>query len=186
MNHYSNQIRKREIIMTKTNLKKVEEKANELKTVENVAKELKRIQSIKCRLKKQKGKSTYEDEMTEVIKQEQLLKEVRQLLDPKEKSVTMYEQADVDQLDYDETIKAIRSIQSKKTLTKWLTTIEGDNDEYRNACKIEEMLIKRRESIKPVDNDHVRKTDVQTIIDTIESSGTLSQEKIVELLKGLM
>ena len=102
-----------------TNLKKVEEKANELKTVENVAKELKRIQSIKCRLKKQKGKLTYEAEMTEVIKQEQLLKEVRQLLDPKEKPVTMYEQADVDKLDYDETIKAIRSIQSKKTLSRW-------------------------------------------------------------------
>ena len=58
----------------------------------------------------------------------------------------MYEQTDVDELDYDETIKAIRSIQSKKTLTKWLTTVENDNDEYRKACKIEKMLIERRES----------------------------------------
>lgn len=169
-----------------TDLKKVEAKANELKTVENVARELKRVQSIKCRLKKQKGKSTYEAEMTEVIKQEQLLKEVRQLLDPKEKPVTMYEQADVDQLDYDETIKAIRSIQSKKTLSRWLTTVEGDNDEFRNACKIEEMLIARREMIKPVDENNVRKTEIQTIIDTIEESGELSQEKIIELLKGLV
>lgn len=172
--------------MTKTNLKKVEEKANELKTVENVAKELKRIQSIKCRLKKQKGKSTYEAEMTEVIKQEQLLKEVRQLLDPKEKPVTMYEQADVDKLDYDETIKAIRSIQSKKTLSRWLTDVEGDNDEFRNAVKIEAMLIERREAIKPVDENNVRKTEIQAIIDTIESSGKLSQEKVVELLKKLV
>ena len=172
--------------MTKTNLKKVEEKANELKTVENVAKELKRIQSIKCRLKKQKGKSTYEAEMTEVIKQEQLLKEVRQLLDPKEKPVTQYEQADVDQLDYDETIKAIRSIQSKKALSRWLTDVEGDNDEFRNAVKIEAMLIERREAIKPVDENNVRKTEIQAIIDTIESSGKLSQEKVVELLKKLV
>ena len=169
-----------------TSLKKVEAKANELKTVENVAKELKRIQSIKCRLKKQKGKSTYEAEMTEVIKQEQLLKEVRQLLDPKEKPVTMYEQADVDQLDYDETIKAIRSIQSKKTLSRWLTDVEGDNDEFRNALKIEAMLIARREAIKPVDENNVRKTEVQTIIDTIEDSGELSQEKIIELLNSLL
>jgi hypothetical protein len=172
--------------MTKTNLKKVEEKAKELKTVENVARELKRIQSIKCRLKKQKGKSTYEAEMTEVIKQEQLLKEVRQLLDPKEKPVTMYEQADVDKLDYDETIKAIRSIQSKKTLSRWLTDVECDNDEFRNAEKIEKMLIERRKEIKPVDENNVRKTEIQTIIDTIESSGKLSQEKIVELLKSLL
>lgn len=172
--------------MTKTNLKEVEKKANELKTVEAISKELKRVQSIKCRLKKQKGKSTYEQEMSEVLREEQLLKEARQLLDPKEKPVTMYEQEDVDSLDYDETIKAIRSIQSKKTLTRWLTTVEGDNEEFKNAEKIEKMLIERREKIKPVDENNVRKTEIQTIIDTIESSGKLSQEKVVELLKKLV
>lgn len=170
-----------------TNLKEIEKIANKFENdVEKVAKELKRIQSVKCRLKKQKGKSSYEKEMTEVVKYEQVLKEARQLLNPKEKPVTQYEQADVDQLDYDETIKAIRSIQSKKTLSKWLTTIEGDNDEYRKACEIEKMLVERRKNIKPVDNEFVRKTEVQTIIDTIESSGKLSQEKILELLKRLV
>jgi hypothetical protein len=169
-----------------TNLKNIEEKARELGTVEAVAKELKRVQSAKCRLKKQKGKASYEQEMQEILKQEQLLKEVRQLLSPKEKPVTQYTQEDVEQLDYDETVKAIRSIQSKKTLTRWLTTEEGQNDEFRNAVRIEKMLIERREKIKPVDNEHVRKTDIQTIIDTIESSGELSQEKIVELLKKLI
>lgn len=170
-----------------TNLKEVEKIAEKFgNDPEALAKELKRVQSLKCRLKKQKGKKTYEEEMTEVVKYEQVLKEARQLLDPKEKPVTMYEQADVDQLDYDETIKAIRSIQSKKTLSKWLTDAEGDNDEYRKAVEIEKMLVERRESIKPVDNEYVRKTDLQTIIDTIEESGKLSQAKIVELLKGLM
>ena len=170
-----------------TNLKEIEKVANKFDNdVEKVRKELKRIQSVKCRLKKQKGKSSYEKEMAEVLKYEQVLKEARQLLDPKEKPVTQYTQEDVDQLDYDETIKAIRSIQSKKTLTKWLTDVEGDNDEYRKACEIEKMLIERRQKINPVDNDYVRKTDVQTIIDTIESTGKLSQEKIVELLKRLI
>ena len=171
--------------MTKmAEIEKVAEKfGNDL---DAVAKELKRVQSLKCRLKKQKGKKTYEKEMTEIVKWEQVLKETRQLLSPKEKPVTAYTQADVDQLDYDETIKAIRSIQSKKALTKWLTTVAGDNDEYRKACEIEKMLIERRESTKPVDNEYVRKTDIQTIIDTIESSGKLSQERIVELLKNLL
>jgi hypothetical protein len=170
-----------------TNLKNIEAVATKFDNdVEKLARELKRVQSIKCRLKKQKGKSTYEKEMAETLKYEQVLKEARQLLEPTEKYVTQYEQDDVDKLDYDETIKAIRSIQSKKTLTRWLTTIECDNDEYRNAVRIEQMLIKRREQIKPTDNEHVRKTDVQTIIDTIESSGNLSQEKIVELLKSLV
>lgn len=171
--------------MTKmTEIEKMAEKfGNDL---EAVAKELKRVQSLKCRLKKQKGKKTYEEEMTEVVKYEQVLKEVRQLLDPKEKPVTMYTQEDVDQLDYDETVKAIRSIQSKKTLTRWLTDVEGDNDEFRKAVEIEKMLVERRNQIKPVDDEYVRKTDVQTIIDTIEESGNLSQERILELLKSLV
>lgn len=170
-----------------TSLKEVEKISVKFDNdVEKISKELKRIQSVKCRLKKQKGKSSYEKEMTETLRYEQVLKEARQLLEPREKSVTMYEQTDVDELDYDETIKAIRSIQSKKTLTKWLTTVENDNDEYRKACEIEKMLIERRESTKPTDNEHVRKTELQTIVDTIESSGQLSQEKILELLKSLI
>ena len=112
-----------------TNLKQIEKISEKFSNnPEEISKELKRVQSVKCRLKKQKGKSDYSTEMSEVLKYEQVLKEARQLLVPREKPVTMYEQSDVDQLDYDETIKAIRSIQSKKTLSKWLTTVEGDND----------------------------------------------------------
>lgn len=170
-----------------TNLKEVEKMAKKMNNdLLEVSKELKKIQSQKCRLKKMSGRSNYNELMTEVLKKEELLKSVRQLLDPKEKPVTMYEQKDVDQLDYDETVKAIRSIQSKKTLTRWLTDEDGNNDEYKNACKIEKMLIERRNSIKPVDNEHIRKTDLQTIIDTIESTNDISTEKIVELLKNLM
>lgn len=151
-----------------------------------INKELKRVASVKSRLKKQKGKANYQEEMEKVLGYYQVLVEAKQLIDPKEKPVTMYTQEDVDKLDYDETVKAIRSIQSKKTLSRWLTPVEGDNDEYRNACKIEAMLIERRNNTKPVDNEFIRKTDLQTIIDTIESSGKLTQNKIVELLKGLM
>lgn len=177
--------RKRE--KTMTNLKEIEKVANEFDNdILALNKELKRVASIKCRLKKQKGKKTYEEEMKNVLAYEQVLKEAKQLIDPKEKPVTSYEQNDVDMLDYDETVKAIRSIQSKKTNTKWLTENEGDNDEYRNACRIEKMLIEHRNSIKPVDNDHVRKTDLQTTIETIESSGEVSKEKVLELLRSLM
>lgn len=170
-----------------TNLKMVEEKALELgNDVLKVQSELKRVQSVKCRLKKQKGKSTYQAEMEAVLAEEQLLKEVRQLLNPKEKSVTMFEQDDVMNLDYDETIKAIKSIQSKKTLTRWLTPEEGNNDEFRNACRIEKMLLEHKAQIKPVDETTIRKTDLETVIETIESSGELSTDRIVEMLKGLL
>ena len=132
-----------------TNLKNVEAKAVELgNDVLKVKQELKRLQSVKCRLKKQRGKSTFEAEMRAVLEEEQLLKDVRALLEPKDKTVTTFEQDDVENLDYDETIKAIKSIQSKKTLTKWLTAVEGDNDEYRNACRIEKMLLEHKAQIK--------------------------------------
>lgn len=128
--------------MTKTNLKEVEKVAVELGSVEAVAKELKRVQSIKCRLKKQKGKATYETEMTEAIKQEQILKEARQLLDPKEKPVTMYSKEDVDLLDYDETIKAIRSIQSKKTLSRWLKQLRGTMMSIEKLVRLKKCSLK--------------------------------------------
>lgn len=168
-------------------MKKVEEKAMALgMDMEAVKKELKKVQSAKCRLAKQKGRSDYDQAMKEVLAEEQLLKEVRRLLDPKEKAVTEFEQEDVDRLDYDQTVKALKSIQSKKTLSKWLTDVEGDNDEYRNACRIEEMLKQHRDEVKPVDDSYIRKSELSAVIDVIESSGELSQARIVEMLRELL
>lgn len=170
-----------------TNLQKIEQIANEYNNdIELVRKALKRVASQKTRMKKMKGHMKYQEEMTKILQEEQILKEVRQLLEPKEKTVTTFEQEDVDRLDYDETIKAIKSIQSKKTLTRWLTTTDGDNDEFRNACRIEEMLKKHRDNIRPIDETTIRKSDLVTIIDTIESNQDLSQDRIVELLKTLL
>lgn len=167
-----------------TNIEKVVEKFNN--DVELIKKELKRVQSVKCRLNKMKGKSTYEAEMKKVLEEEETLKQARRMLEPKEKFVTEYDEEDVARLDYDETMKAIKSIQSKKTLTKYLTTTEGDNDEYRNACRIEKMLLEHKSSVQPVENSLIRKTDLVTIIDTIKLDPEMSQERIVELLEGLL
>lgn len=168
-------------------LKNIEMKAIELgNDLEVVKRELKRIASVKCRLLKQKGRSDYEEKMEEVLKEEQLLKEVKSYIVGVKKTVTTFDQEDVDSLTYDETIKALRSIQSKKSLTKWLTTVEGDNDEYRNACRIEDMLKEHMKSVKPIEDNTVRKSDIQSVIDTIESTGTISTEKILEMLKELI
>jgi hypothetical protein len=171
----------------KTNVKEIELKAIELnEDMEAVKRELKRIASVKCRLLKQKGRPDYEMALEEVLKEEQLLKEVRTYIQGSKKTVTTFEQDDVDQLTYDETVKAIKSIQSKKALTKWLTAVEGDNDEYRNACRIEGMLKEHLKTVKPIEDNTVRKSDIQNIIDTIESTGNMSNDKIVEMLKNLI
>ena len=168
-------------------LKAIEMKSVELgHDVENVKKELKRVASAKCRLLKMKGLPDYDQKLEAILKEEQLLKEVRTYIVGHKKTVTTFEQADVDQLTYDETVKAIRTIQSKKSLTKWLTTVEGDNDEYRAACKIEEMLKQHMATVKPIEDNTIRKSDLQSVIDTIEMTGSISTEKILEMLKSLI
>lgn len=170
-----------------TDLKNIEKLANQMNNdMETVAKELKRIQSVKCRLKKQKGKTSYEKDMTKVLIYEQSLKEVKLLLEPKHKTVTTFEQEDIDILSYEETIKAIRSIQSKKSLSKWLTDKENDNDDYRNACIIEKMLLEHKDKVSKASVDNVKKTQIQEIIDTLENNTQLSKDKMIEYLKKLI
>lgn len=170
-----------------TNLKEIEKVANEFENdLEKVERAIKALASTKSRLKSQKFRADYESKMEDVLKREQILKEVKQLLNPKEKFVTDFEESDIELLDYDQTIKAIKSIQSKKYHTRWLTPNEGDNDEYRKACQIEQMLLKHKDNIKPIDETTIRKTDLVTVIETIESNHELSQERIVEMLKGLL
>ena len=170
-----------------TNLKAIEVKAAELgHDMETVKRELKRVASVKCRLLKQKGRPDYEEVLKSVLEEEQVLKEVRTYLTGSKKTVTTFEKEDVDQLTYDETVKALKSIQSKKSLTRWLTTVEGDNDEFRGACKIEEMLKEHIKNVKPIEDNTVRKSDIQNVIDTIESTGNISTERILEMLKALV
>lgn len=171
----------------KINVKEVEMKSNELgHDIDVVKRELKRVASVKCRLLKQKGRPDYEIALEEVLKEEQLLKEVRTYITGSKKTVTAFEKEDVDQLTYDETVKALKSIQSKKSLTRWLTTVEGDNDEFRSACRIEEMLKEHIKTVKPIEDNTVRKTDIQNVIDTIETTGDISREKILEMLRDLV
>lgn len=168
------------------NMKAVEQKAVELNNdMEQVRKAIRRVQSMKCNLLKQKGRSDYEAKMAQTLAEEQLLKEVRSLLEPKEVTVTTMTQSDVDMLDFDQTVKAIKSIQSKKTHTRWLTPVEGDNDEFRRACAIEAMLLKHKDEVKPVEDAYIRKTELQAIIEVIEATPDISRERVLELLKGL-
>ncbi|WP_226164237.1 hypothetical protein, partial [Hymenobacter terricola] len=99
------------------------------------------------------------------------------------KAVPQYTLEDVQELSYDETVRAIKSIQSKKSLTKWLTDVAGDNDEYRNACRVEELLRAHKEMLQPEGSNVVRKSVIQALVD--DSEGMTKEElvaKLVELL----
>jgi hypothetical protein len=146
-----------------------------------VKRELKRLQSVKCRLKKQKSRADYQSLMTETVQKEQVLKEVRQLLEPKKTAVPEFTQADVDELDFEDTMKAIKSIQSKKCLS------QNDESEYEKACKVEQMLLEHKKQVKPADETTVKKSEVRAILEnlkslTAEEAGRVAVEQLEKLL----
>lgn len=141
-----------------------------------VNKELKRIASVKCRLKKAPGRLTYQADMTACLQEEQLLKNVKSYLDAPRKTVNDLTAADVAVMDYDEVCKAIRSIQSKKTHTKWAEDcvkddnglfIPGSGESYKEACRIERMLVTRRDELKPVGTTKISVSTLHTLIDEL-------------------
>ena len=136
-------------------LQKAEELGN---SVEAVTREIKRVASVKCRLNKMPGRSDYALKMASVTEEEELLKAVRDLLKGEPNNTSTLTEEKIASMEYDEVIKAIRSIQSKKTHTKYADYclrdeeglfIPGSGESYKEACRIEDMLKARREELKP-------------------------------------
>lgn len=167
--------------MEMTNIQKL---AEEYGTVDAVNAKIKSVQSQKSRLKKQKGREDYNALMTKVIQEEQVLKEVRQYLEPKKVQVTTMTQADVDLLTYDETVRAIKSIQSKKCLIQFDPTAKT---EYEEVLVIEEMLKAHREVTKEHGSDLVKKSKINDLIHHLESQDQqLDKDYVVSLLNKLL
>ena len=168
-------------------LRNIEQIAKNFKDVEEVKKAIRSLQSRKSRLKKQKGRADYEELMTEILQQEQMLKEVRDYFEPKRIPVTQMTKADIGLLNYDETIKAIKSIQSKKCLSQHLTPKIENNTEYQKACAIERMLLEHKKAIRPVEETVVRKSDINSLIDHLEGQEEMISTKyVIDLLKELI
>ena len=168
-------------------LKNIEKLAKKFKDVEEVKKAIRSIQSRKSRLKKQKKRKDYEQLMTELLKEEQILKEVRDYFQPKKKPVTQMNKADIQLLNYDETIRAIKSIQSKKCLVQHATEDLKNNTEYQKACEIERMLLEHKKQIKPIEQTVVKKSDINNLIDHLQNQNTKIETKyIVKLLEDLL
>jgi hypothetical protein len=168
-------------------LKNIEKVAKSYGSVEEVKKAIRSLQSRKSRLKKQKGRADYEELMTEILQQEQLLKEVREYFEPKRIPVPEMTWEDIKLLDYDETIKAIKSIQSKKCLVQHATERIEDNIEYQKACEIEKMLLEHKSNIKPVEDTVIRKSAINDLIDHLENQEEMISTKyVISLLEKLL
>lgn len=134
---------------------------------------LKRVASTKTRLKQSAGRPDFNDKMTAVLQEEQLLKHVRDYLADPKKTVSNLTADDIAAMDYDEVCKAIRSIQSKKTHTKWADDCEKDENGlfipgsgamFKEACRIEDMLKERRDELQPVGTMRFSKAALRELI----------------------
>jgi len=167
-------------------LQNIAELAKQFKDVEDVKKEIKRVQSIKCRLMKQKARKDYETEMSKVVAKEQALKEVRQYFEPKKVTVTTMTWEQIQELNFDETMKAIKSIQSKKCNTQYLTDDIETNVEYQEAVRIEQMLLEHKKSVKPVEETVVKKSEIDNLMEHLANQEEkVDKEYVLELLKKL-
>ena len=168
-------------------LKNIEQVAKSYESVEEVKKAIRSLQSRKSRLKKQKGREDYEKLMTEILQQEQLLKEVRDYFEPKTIPVPEMTQKDIELLDYEETLRAIKSIQSKKCNVQHATENIEDNIEYQKACEIERMLLEHKKNIKPIEETVVRKSDINDLIDHLQKQEEkISTKYVISLLEELL
>lgn len=167
-------------------LKEIAELAKKFDSVDDVKNELKRIQSVKCRLAKQKAKKTYETEMTKVVTYEQALKEVRSYMEPKELVVTHMTADDIKTLNFEETVRAIKSIQSKKCNSQYLTDDITTNEIYQDACRIENLLKEHKKTVAPVEETVVQKSKINDLINNIENLNKVSKDYIIEQLKNLL
>jgi hypothetical protein len=163
-------------------LKNVQELSKKFKNVKEVKKEIRNVQTKKCRLKKQKARKDYESKMKKLLEYEQALKEVKAYFEPRKKFVTEFEQEDIKNLNYEETLRAIKSIQSKKCNSQY----DEDKTEYNKACEIEKMLLEHKETIKPVPEYCVRKSSINNLINHLENQEEkLDKEYVIQLLKDL-
>src|SRR5690554_3583911 len=149
-------------------MKNIQEIAKSYENVEEVRKAIRSVQTQKSRMRKQKSRKDYDEKMTEILQKEQILKEVRDYFEPKTIPVPEMTQKDIWLLNYDETLKAIKSIQSKKCNVQHATENINDNVEYQKACQIESWLLEHKENIKAIEETVVRKSDINDLIDHLQ------------------
>lgn len=169
-------------------LQKAEELGN---SIEAVTREIKRVASVKCRLNKMPGRSDYALKMASVTEEEELLKAVRDLLKGEPNNTSTLTEDKIASMEYDEVIRAIRSIQSKKTHTKYADDclkdeeglfIPGSGESYKEACRIEDMLKARREELKPSVSRFSRAALLE-YMETLDCDYTKGFETKYELLR---
>ena len=148
-------------------------------SIEELNKELKRVSSLKCNLKKRKSVVNYDEELKELLKYDDLVKEVKYSLLNKGKSYFEYDKEDIDKLEIDELVRFRKGISSKKCL-------DGNDKEIFDRC--EELLDYSKEILERKRNNEVKelisKNEIRKLLENFEMSSDI--ELLVKSLNELI
>lgn len=164
-------------------------------SIVEVQRELKRIASIKCRINKMPGRSDYQVQLTAILQEEQLVKNVRDYLKGPAKNVNTLTEAQIAVMSYDEVMAALNCIWSKKVHTRWAEDCERDKNglfipgtgkAFKEACRIEELLKERRAELKPAVKGLVSKTKLLAFIDNLRICGDLDVDTCLNRIEAFV
>lgn len=182
--------------MATIDMTQVVAKATELNnSVVELNRALKRVASAKTRLNHSPGLPDYNAKMAAILAEEQLLKNVRSYLTEPRKTVKDLTAEDIAAMDYDEVCKAIRSIQTKKTHTKYAEDckkdenglfIPGSGAMYQEACRIEDMLKERREELQPMGTVRFSRSALRELINNLRLCSDLDVATCLDRIEAFM
>lgn len=182
--------------MANIDMTQVVAKATELNnSIVNLNRALKRVASAKTRLNHSPGLPDYNEKMAAILQEEQLLKNVRSYLTEPRKTVNDLTAEDVAVMDYDEVCKAIKSIQTKKTHTKYAEDclrdengmfIPGSGAMFKEACRIENMLKERREDLQPMGTVRFSKSAMREFITALRLCSDLDVATCLDRIEAFL
>lgn len=181
--------------MANIDMTQVLTKANELGSIAELNKALKRVASVKSRLNKAPGMPNWQDAMTACLQEYELLKRVRDYMAGPRKTASDLTAEDIDQMNYDEVLKALNSIWSKKAHTRYADDCKRDEDGmfipgsgvmFQEACRIEEMLKARRDLLKPVGTTGFSKASMLNLIETLRACSDLDVTTCLDRIEAFV
>ena len=98
-------------------------------------------------------------------------------------------------MNYDEVLKALNSIWSKKAHTRYADDCKRDEDGmfipgsgvmFQEACRIEEMLKARRDLLKPVGTTGFSKASMLSLIETLRTCSDLDVTTCLDRIEAFV
>lgn len=142
---------------------------------------LRSISSAKTRLRKNSRLPSNVVKLSELLIEEDALKQERKHIQEPKKTFTTLNAEDVCLLDYEETRRAIESIRSKKSNTRHME----DQSEFNAASHIEELLVAHRSELTPGDNTSIKLSTIRELLEQASESNDPEYltKKLEELLR---